>query len=199
MKTRNLFLLCLITLLFSGCFLYSFYPLYNKSDLFPNSLLLGEWISDDSEVWKFNYSHLSGKKNQSDSTSYVLTVQEEDENEPGNSTLDVHILKLGGHYFLDFYPGKFDAEKIYDFHFIPVHTFAKVEFKDDKAIIKWFDPEWLKELIEQNKIRIRHEENEMNILLTASTKELQKFVTKYVNSEDAFSDDLKVVLSRKAE
>jgi hypothetical protein len=52
-------------------------------------------------------------------------------------------------------------------------------------------------LIEENKIRIHHEENDDFTLLTAKPKELQKFVTKFVNSEEAFKNGLEVVLQRK--
>ena len=65
-----------------------------------------------------------------------------------------------------------------DMHLFPVHTFAKVN-------------------IEQNKIKISHEKSGQNIILTASTGELQKFVVKYGSDEDAFFDP--IILNRKVE
>ena len=44
-----------------------------------------------------------------------------------------------------------------------------------------------------------HEKNDDFILLTAKPDELQKFVTKYVNSEEAFKDGMKVVSSVTAD
>ena len=52
-------------------------------------------------------------------------------------------------------------------------------------------------LIKENKIRIHHEETDDIILLTAKPKELQKFVTKYVNSVEAFDGGMEAVLIRK--
>jgi hypothetical protein len=108
---------------------------------------------------------------------------------------------LGGAYFLDFYLEDFlgdeDVLTLASFHIVPVHTFAKLEVERDKLIINWFDQEWLEDLIKENKIRIHHENNDDFILLTAKPKELQKFVSKYLNSEEAFEDGLEVVLHRQ--
>lgn len=199
MKARNFSLVIIITLFFSGCVVYSFYPLYTEKDLFPNDILTGEWLQEDEDThWKFKHPY-EGKKELGmlDSTSYFLVVQDKDSL---ISKFNVHVVKLGGHYFLDFYLDEFPPGENLDlaaFHIVPVHTFAKLTVKGDELIINWFDQDWLGELIRENKIRIHHEENEEFILLTAKPRELQKFVAKYVNSEEAFEDGLEAVLTRK--
>ena len=197
MKTRNLLIIGIIVAFLSGCVVYSFYPLYTKDDLFPNDLITGTWIQDEKTEWKFEHAYF-GKKvpGNIDSTSYILTLTEDGE----KSEFRIHIILLGGHYFLDFYLEDYlDGQKLTlaDFHAVPVHTFAKVEVSDNQLYINWFDQEWLEKLIKENKIRIRHEYNGDYILLTAKTKELQKFVTKYVNSEEAFKDGMDALLIRK--
>ena len=198
MKARNFSIILIVTMFFSGCVVYSFYPLYTEKDLFPNDILTGEWIDDDGESWNFEHAYFGKKVPENiDSTSYVLTLKSEEE---GESEFSVHIIKLGGHYFLDFYLEEFFDDDNFDFedlHIIPVHTFAKLELKDDHVIIRWFDQSWLEDLIKENKIRIHHENNGDVILLTAKPKELQKFVTKYVNSEEAFKDGMEAILIRK--
>jgi len=198
MKTKVILPVAAILLFLSGCVVYSFYPLYTKKDLFPNDILTGKWIDDDGSEWNFEHAYL-GKKvpGNIDSTSYVLTLKTKDEEEK-ETQFSVHIIKLGGHYFLDFYIEDFGDEEftLYNLHIIPVHTFAKLSFTKDSLNINWFDPDWLEKLIEQNKIRIHHENNGDFILLTAKAQELQKFVTKYVNSEDAFKDGMEAVLTR---
>jgi len=132
-----------------------------------------------------------------DSTSYVLYIKDKDGKA---SEFKVHIIKLGGHYFLDFYLEEFlddDELDLASFHIVPVHTFAKVSVTKNQLQINWYNQEWLEKLIKENKIRIRHEYNGDYILLTAAPKELQKFVTKYVNSEEAFKDGIEAVLTRK--
>lgn len=201
MKTRNLVLIAVIVILFSGCVVYSFYPLYTEKDLFPNNILTGGWVDEDGDEWNFEHSY-SGEKvpENIDSTSYDLTFSHGDEKLTDEGKFSVHIIKLGGHYFLDFYLEDFNNSgelTLYDFHIIPVHTFAKLTINQDTLKINWFDQDWLENLIEENKIRIHHEDNGDYILLTAKSDELQKFVTKYVNSEEAFKNGLKAALVRK--
>jgi hypothetical protein len=198
MKTRNLFFILLVALFFSGCIVYSFYPLYTEKDLFPNDLLTGNWVDGDSAEWKFEHAYFGKEIPENiDSTSYILKVKDKDDKE---SKFSVHIIKLGGHYFLDFYLEDFLENDVLDlasFHIVPVHTFAKVSVSKNQIQINWYDQDWLEKLIKENKIRIRHEYNGDYILLTASSKELQKFVTKYVNSEEAFKDGMEAILIRK--
>lgn len=210
MKTRKFFIAGLIAALLSGCVVYSFYPLYTEKDLFANDILTGDWFeSDDQEVkfsdaestWKFEHPLINeNEPDQRDSLSYLLTLREEAEGETVETVFLVHLIELGGQYFLDFYLKDFvEGENMTfaDFHVIPVHTFAKLTVEDDRLKINWFDPDWLEDLIRENKIRIHHEETDDFVLLTAKPQELQKFVTKYVNSEQAFDEGLEVILQRK--
>ncbi|WP_321345934.1 hypothetical protein [uncultured Draconibacterium sp.] len=210
MKTRNFLLIATITLLFSGCVVYSFYPIYTESDLFENDLLLGEWfeaenpdivLNGDNDIWKFNHPFVGDKEDGiRDKKRYVLTLTSNENGVVKESKFEVHVIKLAEEYFLDFYMEEYgDDENIIlsDLHLVPVHTFAKLTVVEDKLEIHWFDPEWLEDLIKENKIRIHHEDNGDFILLTAKPKELQKFVSKYVDSEDAFEDGLAVELYRK--
>lgn len=198
MKTKNFFLILLVTIFLSGCVVYSFYPLYTEKDLFPNEILTGNWIDNDSSEWRFEHPY-NGKEipENLDTKSYILFLKDKNGNQ---SEFNVHIIKLGGNYFLDFYLKEFIDDNNLDlasFHIVPVHTFAKLKFTSNSLNINWFDQDWLGKLIEKNKIRIHHENNGDYILLTALPKELQKFVTKYVDSEEAFKDGIEAVLTRK--
>ena len=104
MKTRNFILLAGLILLFSGCVVYSFYPLYTEKDLFPNDILTGTWVDEDGDEWVFEHSY-SGEKipENMDSTSYDLTFRHGDKKLTDEGEFSVHIIQLGGHYFLDFY------------------------------------------------------------------------------------------------
>jgi hypothetical protein len=199
MKARNFIPFAFILLFLSGCVVYSFYPLYNEKDLFENKILLGNWMDEDSSMWSFTYPKMGNNENSPvDKTGYELRIKEKDEPELSKGFFDVKVIKLQGHYFLDFYLkdiGKDDLT-LFDFHIIPVHTFAKLTIEKDSVIIQWFNQDWMKELIKENKIRIHHEDNGEIVLLTAKPDELQKFVIKYVNSEEAFKDGLGMVLKR---
>jgi hypothetical protein len=72
-------------------------------------------------------------------------------------------------------------------HHFPTHTLARVRMDRDSLMFYWYGDEWLNELFQQNRIRIKHETVELGPddsrhLLTAPTDELQKFITKYANS-----------------
>lgn len=198
MKARNFSIILIITLFISGCVVYSFYPLYTEKDLFPNDILTGNWIDDEGTQWFFEHDYHGEKLPENiDSTSYVLKMKDKDEKE---SEFSVHVLRLGGHYFLDFYLEEFlddDNLDLASFHIIPVHTFAKLAIEEEQLLINWFDQDWLEDLIKENKIRIHHENNGDVILLTAKPKELQKFVRKYVDSVEAFEDGMNAILTRK--
>ncbi|HBL77197.1 MAG: hypothetical protein A2W90_14815 [Bacteroidetes bacterium GWF2_42_66] len=200
MKLKNLAIVSLFLLFFSGCIVFSFYPLYTEKDLFANELLTGEWIDKDSAIWKFEHSY-NGKKTPENinRTAYYLTLKEKGQAGFSKASLLVHPVKLGGHYFLDFYLEEYfddDNLSLFDFHVLPVHTFAKLELVKDSMYIHWFDQDWLKDLIKENRIRIHHEDNGNHILLTAKPQELQKFVIKYVNSAEAFEDGLDAALRK---
>lgn len=200
MKPKIIIPILILFLFFSGCVVFSFYPLYTEKDLFPNDLLVGEWMDNDSAVWKFDFNY-NGKQlpDNKDSTAFILQIKEKGSTDFGHGKMIIHIVKLGGTYFLDFYATDYLDKQdltVLDFHLVPVHSFAKLDIKGDKAIIRWFDPKWLQELIEKNRIRIHHENNGDYILLTAQPAELQKFVLKYVNSEEAFEDGLNAALHR---
>lgn len=210
MKNRILLVSVVLAVLLSGCVVYSFYPLFTEKDLFPNDLLKGTWIEAESEntpfesaegIWKFEHPYIDKEKGDAlDSLSYVLDLKTMEGDSIVESHFDVHIIKLGNQYFLDFYLNDFMGDsnlKLADFHVVPVHTFAKLTLGTNQITINWFDPDWLAKLIKENKIRIHHEQSDDLVLLTAKPQELQKFVTKYVHSEEAFEDGLEVVLYRK--
>ncbi|NOR74726.1 MAG: hypothetical protein GQ525_06165 [Draconibacterium sp.] len=198
MKTKNIIILLVLILFFSGCVVYSFYPLYTEEDLFVNDILTGQWIDEEGSQWAFEHAFFGKKVLENiDSTSYVLNMVDKDEHE---SEFRVHIIKLGGNYFLDFYLEDFlndDNLDLASFHIVPVHTFAKLIVTENQLQINWFDQSWLEDLITENKISIHHENNDDYILLTANPNELQKFVTEYASLEEAFKDGMEAILKRK--
>ncbi len=197
MKVKNGLTAFVIIMFLSGCVVYSFYPLYTSDELFANNILTGNWTNEDGAHWSFKHPVLKNKdKIEIDSTSYILTVVQKDS---VKQEFSVHIIKLGAHYFLDFYLSDFfDDEDLTfaSFHTIPVHTFAKLTISETQLQINWFDQNWLEDLITENRIRIRYERNDDFVLLTASPHELQKFVVKYENSEEAFKEGLNILLTR---
>jgi hypothetical protein len=191
----------MVALFFSGCVIWSFYPLYTEKDLFENDILTGTWTDGDSLQWKLEHPE-SGNPKVTDKKTYELHLTDYDKKE---TIYKVNIIQLEGIYFLDFYISELagannsdsDAKLSYwNLHVIPVHTFAKLTVANNTLQINWFDGEWLKEQIEAKKIKIAHEKNEEILLLTARTADLQQLVVKHANNEKAFKEGLSAILKR---
>ncbi|MBN2635523.1 MAG: hypothetical protein JXR61_04575 [Prolixibacteraceae bacterium] len=198
MKAKNLLAALILTVFFSGCVVFSFYPIYTEKDLFPNDILTGVWTDGEGAIWTFEHPYIGEQIPENlDTKRYQLNAIDEEGKE---SEYAVHIIKLGEHLIADFFLEDFDGFDelgLAMFHIVPIHTFAKLTVVEDTIQFNWFDPEWLKEMIDKNKIRIHHEDNGEYVLLTANPKELQKFVSKYVEEEAAFEDGVDVGLIRK--
>ena len=165
----------ILVMLLAGC-VPSIHPLYTEDDIVFLPVLLGTWEEEDEGTWTFT------KKGDN---SYFLQMVEDDE----SANFIVHLVSLDDHLFMDFFPGDNDHIEMCAFlsvHYFPVHTFAKVIIDKEKIEIHCLDPGFIEDLLEQNKIRISHEKSDDNIILTASTEELQKFVRKYADDQKAY-------------
>jgi hypothetical protein len=97
-----------------------------------------------------------------------------------------HLVEIGDDLFMDLYPVKeFSSLNVSDNYF-PVHTFYKVKVTEDEFLMTHFDLDKLNKLFESNRIRLRHENVEGTILITAQPKELQKFIDQYSDDETVF-------------
>lgn len=210
MKTKKIIFLLILVVSLSGCVVYSFYPIYTNKDLFPNDILTGEWSENEGtqvnnetySSWSFKHPFKGkGKNVEIDSLSYILTLKTKEDSTVKSSEFIVHLIELDSVYLLDFYMENYmpnnENVSFASFHVIPVHTFAKLTVEKNKLTINWFDQDWLTDLINENKIRIKHENNGDIVLLTAQPDEMQKFVKKYINSPEAFEEGLSVELIRK--
>ncbi len=199
-KTAVWFLSLLLAVAMTHCFVWSFYPLFTPGDLRPNDLLAGEWLTGDSTGWKFGYLVRREKESPpvADSTTYVLTFREKDEKWSGSSML-VRVVSLDGNLFLDFFINEIEREgypDFFDLHTFPVHTFARLTQTADSLQLQWMDPGWMKRLAGAGKLKIRHLMREDEVLLTAPTGDLQKFVVKHARNEEAWKDGMSITLTR---
>ncbi|MGF1587287.1 MAG: hypothetical protein ACFCUM_18355 [Bacteroidales bacterium] len=193
MKKLSLLTLFLTLMLLNGCLVKSLHPFYTEKDVIFNEELIGKWIDNDSTEWKIERSiHRSGPGGIDTLllSSYVITFGEPVSIFRGN------LFMLNNIYYLDFFPltGELFDDEFYIHHLLPTHSLAKVEFLSGETVkISWFNETWLAELFEQKKIKISHElvtqEDQEVYVLTASTRELQKFITKYGDDPDIYQCD----------
>jgi hypothetical protein len=187
MKRFIVFTIVLTLIFMSGCLVSSLHPFYKTTDKYFDSAMVGSWIDGDSCIWTIvenRYSRSFMGPEKSDST-YQITYYEEDSSK---AVLKGTLFQLNRVSYVDFIPDPNEDHCYSDmtsFHLIPVHTLARVQYNKDSILMYWYGDEWLNELFEQNRIRIKHETIDATDydrhVLTASTDELQKFIKKYAN------------------
>lgn len=204
MKTKSVIGLFAGLLAVSSCTVQSIHPLYDEASTLYEPFLEGDWVDDEGNSWVIEKALKPDadalKKEQISSKAYQMTYH----GDSVEARLDVFLVKLGGSYFIDLFPAdSYDQQVGNDVllgNLLPVHTFSKIEMKNDSLLVSQFDSEWLEDLIINNQIRISHEivkAHKINrIVLTASTKELQKFVGKYHGDPKAFEEPNKFFRKR---
>ncbi len=211
MKAKRKILIIAVALIsiISSCTVLSFYPLYTEDVLIKNDTIIGKWetidesfpnaqnndtliweITFNKEKWikKLNNPFDRGEKKVPNKFGYSLFLYRKSTPDI-KSEFQLHLVELAGETFIDFYPEQWESDNIIlGFHLIGVHTFAKINIETDSITFNWFNSDWFANKLEEKKIRIKYEKNSSNILLTAQPKELQKFVAKYADDENAFED-----------
>jgi hypothetical protein len=199
MKKRIILALVAAYALIQGCVVLTVHPLYTADTIVQNALINGNWesVDDDSVFWYF----------EAEKKRYSL-VQDDGK----KAKFDVHLVELDGIHYMDFYPEDLYKEleqgdddktgctkginEFLAWHAVPMHIFAKVEIEENEIRMWFFDPEFIEDLLEQRKIKIKHEKLEDGFLITASSEELQKFVIKYSHVEDAYLDTEPLAIQR---
>lgn len=99
--------------------------------------------------------------------------------------------KINNQAYLDFLPVEHqdDIDNLLESHSIYTHSLVKYDVQKSGEIeIRWLDEDKIQKLFEAKKIKIKHETIGMlndKYLLTASSKDLQKFIKKYMASNDS--------------
>ncbi len=179
MKAKNSFLIILLGpllgIVFSSCYWRSLHPLSTKNNLVMDSTILGSW-SDNSSTWNIS---------KGTDTSYVVSIIS---NEKEIKFIG-HLVKLNNYYFLDILP---DKDKILDTDYATylesVHSFSRIWIYKDSIQTADINYDWLKKKLAEKNQTLKFEWlSEERILFTASTQELQQFVTKFADDTLAFS------------
>ncbi len=197
MKTKKL-LFYLLAGILGGCVpVMSLHQLYTEEDVVFEEELTGIWVDDPKNpktTWEFSRAGAEEK-------AYKL-VYSDDEGKKGSFV--AHLVKLENSLFLDVLPSQFPSEQQewekmkwgYNFFFfVPAHTFIKIDSIKPQLKMRRTINDEMKELFKEEPNAVKYELVEDEIILTASTKELQAFVLKYAYDIRVFP--AKIVLTRK--
>ena len=178
----------------AGCSIQSLHPIYTDETTVYEASIEGEWLDNDGNIWLLENAgsvvDSSAERIWTAKNMYLVTFLDNGK----KLRLQMFLVKLDDNYFLDFFPWSLYPNELGNdligSNLLPVHTFAKISFTNDQLLVSQFDGEWLNDLINKNQIKISHEKLSIHgqhaLVLTASTKELQKFVVKYHAEEEAF-------------
>ncbi|MDZ7754803.1 hypothetical protein [Rhodohalobacter sp.] len=191
--------------LFTGCFLQSVHPLVKPENSQFVEGVIGTW-EDEDQRWIFarpesvpeTLNQIEGFEDINEEISdeekqeleYGYLVVHEDKEDNAISAFIGHFIELNEQLYFDLFPLNTWATGLLENHYFPVHTFSKIELQNGEMNIRLFKSSWIKEQIEDNRVRIKHEKIEDGVLITASTNELQRFVERYGETEEAFEDPI---------
>ena len=214
MKIKNTVLVIASILLLSSCVVKSLNPFYTKDTISFDKKFIGEWEDSKKGTWKvvsfideLTKDNPFQKMKKEDlelyreyKNSYAILRTYKDKEVVFIAT----PFKINDQMFLDFFPleNQEGIDNLLKSHFVYTHSLVKYDVKKNGTIeIKWLDEDKIKTLFEEKKIKIKHEITGMlneKYLLTASSKELQKFVKKYMASNDSekWNTSTKFILSK---
>jgi hypothetical protein len=199
MKTKSIILVCLLVLVMSSCLVKSLHPFYSEKDIVYKPELIGSWLGNDSAKWEIKQHKVFAGFMKDEKETNCYDIDFTDKN--GSSKFLAHLFSLNGQLYLDFFLPEIEGPDLAAMHMIPAHTLARVELGKDQITIRWYNEEWLIKLFNENRIRIAHERipfdideknpDNFQVVLTAPTADLQKFIIKYGNDPEAFVNDKK--------
>ena len=193
MKTKLFVGLGLIAMLVGGCVVPSLQPLFAERDYIYAPELVGIWIpkdESDKEVWVFA----------EDGRQYLLTHTDDKGHQ---ATFHIAAGSIGTNVFLDFSPldprpGQ-ELNSLLQAHLLPVHLFAKLVKTNDDLTLVAMNVEWLNDQLKANPKEIAHAHRTSDApLLTGSTEEVKKFVTRHASDTNAFKNSIVLTAKKPA-
>jgi len=181
MRIRAFLALSAVALWLSAC-IPSVNPFYTEKDVIFDARLVGEWqAKDDSnepEAWTFV---------QQDDKAYKLTVREKKGKE---GKFAARLFKLKQEHFLDLIPTECelapDQADLVAASIFPGHLIMRVPQVEPESKLAHCNYEWLEKHLKANPKSLAHRKHDDSIVLTASTRELQRFVLKHLGEGKLF-------------
>ena len=168
--------------LLAGC-IPSVHPLVTPEMAVSMDEIVGLYLEDEEDGDYIEFKkELSGPKN----TYTMYTGEKADELE---ALYTVRFAWFNKRLFANFYPVNAEKGDCGSPDFVAMNTFARVELKENKLVMEYSDMDELKKMFQEGKVRLKHEVYGKNgeILITASTQQLEKFVKQHGGNDVFFS------------
>lgn len=176
-----------LALALSGCIVVSVNPPYEAGgkELTFDAALLGAWQSEDG---KCTYTFAKAEKPGDEKAYDLVMTREDDQEEP--IRFDVHLVQLGHALFADLCPPESPLTQAYGAYLIRTHSFFRLWVKEDVLELGVLGSDAFCKMVEAKKCDLPygllggHTED---VLLVASTKDIQAFLLKYADDKEVFS------------
>ena len=170
MRMKQLLAVAGLVLLMTGCTVRSLQPLYTEKDPIFEPQLLGMWVEEGDKSDGF-VTFLKDAEN-------AYTVRTGD-----SPKLQGRLMKLGGDMFLDLTPSDTD-----DGFNIPGHLFVRIRLNGDTLQTALLDSDWAEHAADAGTLGLSHLRIGSQVVLTASSKELQAFVARHAGDGSVFKN-----------
>ena len=159
----------------------SIHPLYTDKDVTFDPALLGTWADPTDK----NGSPLVFERGGNNSYKAIVRLND---NTNVDEIFEVHLVKLNGRLFLDAVQRKnrISGQEADIGIAVPAHIVARVSIEKNSLQLNLLDGDWIKRELKSGRTSISHEEIGNDLVITASTPELQKFVLGHADDEEAF-------------
>jgi hypothetical protein len=192
MKKQNIIAIVAAAVLLAAC-IPSVNPFYTDKDVIFDGQLLGRWQEKGNtnapEIWTFEKS---GDK------AFKLTVLEQGK----TGEFEAHLFKIKNEQFLDLTPSRceFGASQadLIAYSMFPGHLLVRVPQIDTELKLSFFNFDWLYTYLTNHPGALAHHFEKLGaedsrIVLTADTRDLQKFVLKHLGTNELFKDEGEMV------
>ncbi len=179
-----------LVILFAGC-IPSVHPLITPEDAISLDEVLGLYQDEEKNYIKFSKDSIKITNGifSSDTVrtinTYLMSMGENPE--VIQPLYEVRFARFNNRLFANFYPVP-NKDGYGSPDYIPMNTFARVQLQENKMILEYSDMDELEKMFQEGKVRLKHEVYGKNgeILITASTQQLQKFVKQHGGNDVFF-------------
>ena len=180
-------------LFFGGCGpVNSLFPLFLDSDKVLDQNLIGEWrevpepnekpsTDDENTRWFFAKDE--------DGLSYNLTISVLTKGASGQ--FNAKLVRLGDALFVDFAHGRQSSGSSGSSEFASIagHMIGRIRVDKNEIRTSLLDGKWISDEIKKGSFALAHVDTPDEVVLSAPTEDLRKFVAAHAEDKEAFSDE----------
>lgn len=203
---RRSFVLLFLPLLFAaiacvGCVAApTLYPLYDKSVAATDDRIVGRWDGvdqpDANQKPSEKQKKADNKNNccwtvQKDGDAYLSLLDSTDDKQIWVSKL--HLLKLGDAMFFDAESGdvNYSSTTKVSMPMLKAHAIGRIWIEKDALRVEMLSDDWLRDSAKNGAPELSFVEPDKQLVVTATTAQLQAFALKYANDAKVFSEEMK--------